>query len=48
VTSAVTGLTLGQTIRAALPWLSILLVFLLLVTYVPFISLALPNWLGMP
>ena len=48
VTSAVTGLTLGQTIRAALPWLSILLLFLLLVTYVPFISLALPTWLGMP
>lgn len=48
VTSAVTGLTLGQTIRAALPWLSILLVFLILVTYVPFVSLALPNWLGMP
>ncbi|MDB6052396.1 MAG: TRAP-type C4-dicarboxylate transport system, large permease component [Pseudomonas sp.] len=48
VTSAVTGLTLGQTIRAALPWLSILLVFLVLITYVPFVSLALPNWLGMP
>jgi C4-dicarboxylate transporter DctM subunit len=48
VTSAVTGLTLGQTIRAALPWLSILLMFLILVTYVPIISLALPTWLGMP
>jgi len=48
VTSAVTGLTLGQTIRAALPWLLILLMFLILVTYVPFISLALPTWLGMP
>lgn len=48
VTSAVTGLTLGQTIRAALPWLMILLLFLVLVTYVPFISLALPQWLGMP
>ena len=48
VTSAVTGLTLGQTIRAALPWLSILLLFLILVTYVPMLSLALPNWLGMP
>jgi C4-dicarboxylate transporter DctM subunit len=47
VTSAVTGLTLGQTIRAAMPWLAILLVFLVLVTYVPIISLALPNWLGM-
>ncbi|WP_426114230.1 C4-dicarboxylate TRAP transporter large permease protein DctM [Pseudomonas sp. DSP3-2-2] len=48
VTSAVTGLTLGQTIRAAMPWLTILLAFLILVTYVPFISLALPDWLGMP
>lgn len=47
VTSAVTGLTLGQTIRAAMPWLMILLLFLILVTYVPLISLALPNWLGM-
>ena len=47
VTSAVTGLTLGQTIRAAMPWLMILLAFLILVTYVPFISLALPGWLGM-
>nr|WP_253781916.1 hypothetical protein [Pseudomonas putida] len=28
------------------PWLSILLLFLVLVTYVPFISLALPEWLG--
>jgi C4-dicarboxylate transporter DctM subunit len=48
VTSAVTGLTLGETIKAALPWLGILLAFLILVTYVPFISLALPTWLGMP
>ncbi|NMX71072.1 TRAP transporter large permease [Pseudomonas sp. WS 5111] len=47
VTSAVTGLTLGQTVRAAMPWLMILLAFLVLVTYVPFISLALPQWLGM-
>ncbi len=44
-TSAVTGLTLGQTIRAALPWLMILLVFLSMVTYLSFI--ALPHWLGM-
>jgi len=48
VTSAVTGLSLGQTIRAALPWLMILLAFLILVTYVPMISLTLPHWLGMP
>ncbi len=43
VTSAVTGMSLGQVIRAALPWLGILLVFLLLITYVPWISTALPN-----
>ena len=29
--------------RAALPWLSVLLIFLVLVTYIPSISLALPN-----
>jgi C4-dicarboxylate transporter DctM subunit len=27
--------------------LSILLLFLILITYVPWISLVLPNWLGM-
>jgi C4-dicarboxylate transporter DctM subunit len=48
VASAVTGMPLTRTIRAATPWLFLLLGFLLLVTYVPFISLGLPNWLGMP
>ncbi|PXF33077.1 C4-dicarboxylate ABC transporter permease [Pokkaliibacter plantistimulans] len=48
VTSAVTGMPLGATIRAALPWLMILLGFLMLVTYVPAISMSLPNLLGMP
>ena len=43
VTSGVTGMNLVQVTRAALPWLAVLLVFLLLVTYLPFISLALPN-----
>ncbi|MDT4811272.1 C4-dicarboxylate TRAP transporter large permease protein DctM [compost metagenome] len=47
VTSAVTGMPLTSTIRAAMPWLMLLLAFLVLVTYVPWISLALPNWLGM-
>ncbi|UXY51463.1 C4-dicarboxylate TRAP transporter large permease protein DctM [Pseudomonas tohonis] len=47
VTSAVTGMPLTSTIRAAMPWLMILLVFLLFITYVPWISLALPTWLGM-
>ena len=31
--------------RAALPWTGVLMVFLILVTYVPQISLALPNFL---
>ncbi|MNQ80240.1 DctM-like transporter [compost metagenome] len=47
VTSAVTGMTLPATIRAAMPWLMILLLFLVLITYVPWISLVLPEWLGM-
>ena len=48
VTSAVTGMPLGATVRAAMPWLVLLLLFLILITYVPAISLALPNFLGMP
>lgn len=43
VTSGVTGMSLMEVTRAALPWLSVLLVFLVIVTYVPAISLALPN-----
>ncbi|MEZ2721786.1 C4-dicarboxylate TRAP transporter large permease protein DctM [Paenalcaligenes hominis] len=47
VTSAITGMSIGQVIRAALPWLSLLLLFLVIVTYVPVVSLGLPNLLGM-
>ncbi|MCK1789135.1 C4-dicarboxylate TRAP transporter large permease protein DctM [Pseudomonas violetae] len=47
VTSAVTGMTVPATIKAAMPWLMLLLLFLMLITYVPWITLALPNWLGM-
>ncbi|MEJ6655095.1 MAG: TRAP transporter large permease [Pseudomonas sp.] len=47
VASAVTGMPLTRVIRAVSPWLLMMLVFLILVTYVPFISLALPEWLGM-
>jgi C4-dicarboxylate transporter, DctM subunit len=43
VTAGVTKMSLMQVTRAALPWLSVLLVFLALVTYVPSITLALPN-----
>lgn len=47
VTSAVTGMPVGSVIRAAMPWLMLLLFFLAIITYVPAISLALPNLLGM-
>ena len=43
VTSGVTGMSLVEVSRAALPWLSVLLVFLIMVTYIPQISLFLPN-----
>ena len=43
VTSGVTGMSLVQVSRAALPWLMVLLVFLMMVTYIPQISLFLPN-----
>ncbi|MEW6459816.1 C4-dicarboxylate TRAP transporter large permease protein DctM, partial [Ectopseudomonas khazarica] len=47
VTSAVTGMPLTAVIRAALPWLMMLISFLLVITYIPAVSMALPNWLGM-
>lgn len=47
VTSAVTGMPLTAVIKAAWPWLMLLLGFLMIITYVPAVSMALPNWLGM-
>lgn len=47
VSSAVTGMPITSTIKAALPWLMILLFFLVLITYIPGISLGLPKFLGM-
>ncbi|MCB1859806.1 MAG: TRAP transporter large permease subunit [Gammaproteobacteria bacterium] len=43
VTSGVTGMPLTDVIRAAIPWLAILLVFLMVITYIPVISTFLPN-----
>ncbi len=45
VTSGITGMSIFQVVRAALPWLSVLLVFLVIVTYVPQLSLWLPGLL---
>jgi len=45
VTAGITKMSIMQVVRAALPWLSVLLVFLVIVTYVPKLSLLLPNLL---
>jgi C4-dicarboxylate transporter DctM subunit len=43
VASGITGMPILSVVRAALPWLMILLAFLIVVTYIPWISLVLPN-----
>ncbi len=43
VTAGITGNSIGWVIKAALPWLCILLFFLILITYIPQISLFLPE-----
>ena len=48
VTSSITGMPLTSVLKAALPWMSILLVFLGIVTFVPFLSTWLPTLLMGP
>lgn len=43
VTSGVAGMPMMAVVRAALPFLAILFVFLIMVTYIPFLSTFLPN-----
>ena len=45
VTSSVTGLSIEEVVKASLPWLLLLIGMLLVITYIPAIALALPNWL---
>jgi C4-dicarboxylate transporter DctM subunit len=45
VTAGITGMSIGQVVRAALPWSLVLLAFLVVITYVPAITLFLPNLL---
>ncbi len=45
VTAGITKMSIMEVVRAALPWLSVLLVFLVIITYVPSLSLFLPNLL---
>lgn len=42
VTSGITGMSLSQVVRAALPFVGVLMVFLILITYIPIISTWLP------
>lgn len=44
VTSGVAGMPMMNVVKAALPWLAILFVFLILVTYIPVISTFLPTY----
>lgn len=43
VTSGITGMSLAQVVKAALPFVAVLMVFLILVTYLPWISTFLPT-----
>jgi len=45
VTSGITGMSILSVVRAALPWLSVLFVFLMIVTYFPKISTFVPDTL---
>lgn len=45
VTAGITKMSIMQVVHAALPWTLILLLFLVIITYVPVLSLLLPNLL---
>ncbi|MGL6123191.1 MAG: TRAP transporter large permease subunit, partial [Shewanella sp.] len=45
VTAGITGRSIGWVVQSVLPWLVVMLAFLALITYVPQISLFLPEWL---
>ncbi len=44
VTAGVTGMSMMRVVKASLPWLMILFVFLIMVTYIPIISTLLPHY----
>ncbi len=48
VTSGVAGMPMMRVVRAALPWLGILFLFLIMVTYIPWLSTVLPTALMGP
>lgn len=48
VTSGITGMSILSVVKAAFPWLSVLLVFLVVITYFPKISTILPDMIMGP
>ena len=46
VTAGIAKMSITEVVRAAAPWLVVLFAMLVVVTYVPAVSLALPEWLG--
>ena len=48
VTSGVAGMSMMRVVRAALPWLGIMFIFLIMVTYIPWLSTFLPTSLMGP
>uniref|UniRef100_UPI003A8F2AA8 TRAP transporter large permease subunit n=1 Tax=Castellaniella sp. TaxID=1955812 RepID=UPI003A8F2AA8 len=46
VTAGITNMSIGQVIRAAVPWLMLLLIYLVFITYVPIVTLWLPGLFG--
>jgi C4-dicarboxylate transporter, DctM subunit len=48
VTAGVAQMSVTNVVKAALPWVGIMFIFLILVTYVPWISTVLPTWLMGP
>jgi C4-dicarboxylate transporter DctM subunit len=45
VAAGLSGMSLGAVTRAALPWMMVLILALLVITYIPWISLVLVHWL---
>jgi C4-dicarboxylate transporter DctM subunit len=48
VASGISGLSLGEVVKATIPWFFVMLVGLIVITYIPAISLWLPNLLYGP
>jgi C4-dicarboxylate transporter DctM subunit len=48
VAAGITGMSLIEVLKAALPWMVLLVIFLILVTFIPPISIWLPNSLFGP